>query len=412
MAADPPSARFRQGDPRPIGFQEDPSAAHVDAAGEALVELAETVNRASKTGGDYQELSVCFCSVYYSPGTPFQLYAFHINDIDGEGNFVDPRSEGAEVRLAVVVNHPAEVQVESALGFLFELIERGKAVEAAKVEDDLSQIDIQAEASDKRADAEFLDRMRFGWQEAARRAAQLASEAGLYLRVRYQRDVFTDRDELVRRVPALRAAYNRLDSVRRAVDNLVSMVGGGHPQIRFPGASTQMREVLQSNIAVLGLRQFQNQALRDAEVCGNGYLVIGQGREVAPRCLRPEEVEIIGDDEFIEWSDGERRPLAKVLHLRGLDQLDSPYGMSALEPYLFAVEQVRIFDQSRRLYERALEEEAAPAQIREEAPAMIELSRRSTDAVEARLTQLLGHSRDRLPAAKKDLYFPGQEEIH
>jgi hypothetical protein len=412
VSANPPSARFRQGDPRPIGFQEDPPAAHVDAASEALVDLAETVSRASKPGRDRNELAVCLCSVYYSPGTPFQLYAFHINDIDAEGKFVDPRSEGAEVRLAVVVNHPAEVQVESALGFLFELIERGKAVEAAKANDDLSQIDIQAEASDKRAAAEFLDRMRFGWQEAARRVAQLAGEAGLCLRVRYQRDVFTEREELVRRLPALRTTYNRLDSVRRAVDNIVSMVGGGHPQIRFPGASTQMRELLQSNIAVFGLRHFQNQALRDAEVCGNGYLVSGQGREIAPRCLRPEEVEIVGDGEFIEWSNGKQQPLSNVLHLRGLDQLDSPYGMSVLEPYLFAADQVRVFDESRSLYERVLRDAAAPPQIREEAPRMIELSHRSIDAIEGKLTQLLGYSRDRLPAAKKDLYFPGQEEIH
>jgi hypothetical protein len=379
--------------------------------GEALEALAALVNDAARGGKGHQRLAVCLSSVNYAVGTPFQLFAFHVNDVDEQGVFIDPRSPGSEVRLALIVNHPVEVQVESALGFLFELIERGKAVTAAQQSDDLSEIDRQTAAGDKRAAAEFLDRMRFGWQEAARRVAQYAGEEGLRLEVRYQRDVFTERDQLVRRMPALRRAYNQLDSVRRAVDNMVSMVGGGHPQVRFPGAPTELRELLQSNFALSGLRHFQNQAMRDAEVYGNGYLVMGENSELAIRCLRPEDVEIGTGGDFFELHGGGRRLLSNVLHLRGLDQFDSPYGMSTLEPFLFAADQVRVFEESRELYKRALGDPGAPSQTRAQAPAMIELSERSIEGIETRLSQLLSYSRDRLPAARKDIYFPGQEEL-
>jgi hypothetical protein len=85
--------------------------------------------------------------------------------------------------------------------------------------------------------------------------------------------------------------------------------------------------------------------------------------------------------------------------------------MSTLEPFLFAADQARVFEESKKLYERALADPAAPARVREEAPAMIELSARQIENIEKRLTQLLSHSRDRLPAARSDLYFPGQEQM-
>ena len=411
MSYDPPSVRYTPGDPKPIGFQDHPSVGHIDRTSDAIADLLQTVNDAEPHIKGLDEQAVCICNVRFAPGTPYELYGFHINEFDVDDEFLDPRREGGEVRFAVVVNHTTEVQVEVVLGFLFELVERGRVVEAAQRRGDVTQIDLEAQEGDKRAGEELLDRMRFGWREAAKRVAQLAAEEGLRLRLRYQRDVFHEREELVNRMPALRNVYNELDSVRRAVDNTVSMVGGSYPHLRFPGAPAQARELVQAHLAIFGLRQFQNQSMRDAEVCGNGYMSFAAGAEVAPRCLRPEDVLVTESGGFAELGPDGPLPLEGVLHLRGLEQIDSPYGMSVLEPHVFALTEARIARESRRLAELALARRDLPEEILLEAPQKIEQADRWEAAIEERLTRILGFTRDSLPQAKSELYFPGQKDM-
>ena len=409
MTVNPPSARFEPGDPRPIGFQNTASDDHIDRASEALEALAAEVNRGATGAG--KELLVCLCNVRFTPGSPFLLFGFYIHDIDGEGHFLDPNEEGREVRFALVVNHPAEVQVESGLGFLFQLVERRRVVEEVQAQGDLSEIDRLTSEADQKADREFIDAARFGWREAASAVARKARESGRILRVRYQRDPFSSRQELAHRMPALRQAYNEIDAARRAIDNTVSMVGGSHPHIRFAGAPARARDFAQSNLTVLALRQFQNQTTRDAEVCGNGYMLFTEGADLSPRCLRPETVEIDASGQYFEIADDIRRPVHGILHLRGLDQIDSSYGISVLESVLFALDQVRIFKESKAAAEKILTSPKAKAEHREWAQKTIALADRTLTATDERLSQLLGFPRDNLPNAKPDLYFLGQENL-
>jgi hypothetical protein len=409
MSANPPSARFEPGNPRPIGFQDVASRDHIDRASEALEELANEVNRGAVGGGE--EIAVCLCNVRFVPGSPFLLFGFYIHDVDGDGKFVDPSEEGREVRFAVVVNQPAEVQVESGLAFLFQLVERGRVIKEVLAEGDVSQIDRLTGEADQKADRDFADIARFGWREAAAAVARKARESGRTLRVRYQRDPFQSRDELARRMPALRQVYNEIDSARRAIDNTVSMVGGSHPHIRFSGAPARARDVAQSNLAVLAMRQFQNQATRDAEVCGNGYMVFAEDEDLSPRCLRPETVEVDLSGRYFEIVGNAHRRLDGVLHLRGLDQIDSPYGISVLESVLFALNDVRIYRESKAAAEKILAADAAKAEHREWAHKTIALADRTLSAIDERLSQLLGFPRDHLPEAKPDLYFLGQENL-
>jgi hypothetical protein len=408
MAMNPPSARFEPGNPRPIGFQDSASANHIDHASEALKDVADEVTLSASDG---KELAVCLCSVRFAPGSPFVLFGFHIMDIDEKGKFVDPTQEGHEIRFALVVNQPAEVQVESALAFLFQLVERQIAVQQAIARDEISEIDRLTQSADQAADREFADVIRFGWREAASTVGRKARDAGYVLRVRYQRDPLTSREELAQRMPALRSVYNEIDSARRAIDNTVSMIGGSHPHVRFGNAPSRARDLAQSNLATLAMRQFQNQVTRDAEVCGNGYMLFTEGADLSPRCLRPESVEIEARDRFYEIHENSRKPLDGVLHMRGLDQIDSPYGISVLESVLFALEQVRTFNQAKEFAEKILSSDEAKAEHRDWAEKNIALADRTLDAIEARLSQLLGFTRDHLPAAKPDLYFRGQEGL-
>jgi hypothetical protein len=409
VAANPPSARFEPGNPRPIGFQDEASPNHIDQASAVLDGVASEITRCSS--GQGTELAICLCNVRFSPGSPFVLFGFHILDIDDQGGFVDPTKEGHEVRFALVVNQPAEVQAESALAFCFQLVERQIVVARAIERDEISEIDRLTSEADRGADQEFADVVRYGWQEAAAAVARKANDAGLSLKVRYQRDPFSSRDELARRMPALRAVYDEIDSARRAIDNTVSMVGGSHPHVRLSRASGRARDVAQSTLAVLAMRQFQNQVTRDAEVCGNGYMVTSEEVDISPRCLRPEAVEIVAPGRFVEIRGSQRLPVDGVLHLRGLDQLDSPYGISVLESILFALEQVRTFKEAKGAAEHLLSSPKAGPDHRQWAQSTIALADRTLAGVETRLSQLLGFSRDHLPEARPDLYFKGQEEF-
>lgn len=230
---DPPSARFDAGNPRPIGFQDSPSAEHIDLASEALAALATEIGTGAGGTVGSEEIRLCLCSVRFVPGTPFQLYGFHVVDVGTDGEFTQPDEEGYEVRYALVVNHPAELQVEAAV--LFEALERHRVISAAREADDVSQVDLQAAEADAVADREFLDLARFGWREAAAGVVRKAAEIGVRVSVRYQRDPFHNREELARRMPLLRATYNEIDTARRAVDNTVSAIGGSYPHVRFGG---------------------------------------------------------------------------------------------------------------------------------------------------------------------------------
>jgi hypothetical protein len=411
MSANPPSARYVPGNPRPIGFQDVASSAHIDRASEALEGLVNEVNGRPDGGVEsLKELAVCLCNVRFVPGSPFQLFGFHILSVR-DGEFIDQREAGEEIRFAIVVNHPAEVQVESALAFLFQLIGRDRTVSAARKSGDLSDLDVQADDADSRADREFLDSMRFGWQEAAAAVARKAGEAGYRLRLRYQRDPLPQREELVERMPMFRELYDEVESIRRAVDNTVSTIGGSYPHMRFAGAPSVLRDTLQGNLVVFALRQFQNQTTRDAEVCGNGYLLFSEGADISPRCLAPESVEIGADGEYFEITDMGRKSLPRLLQLRGLDQIDSPYGISPFESTLYSLSNFRTFRQSADFATELIETgQATPDQLQWARQTMA-LSERVLSSTEERVSSLIGFHRDHLPEAKPDLYFPGQERF-
>ena len=77
------------------------------------------------------------------------------------------------------------------------------------------------------------------------------------------------------------------------------------------------------------------QTLRDAEVLGNGYLVLPTSPDEGPYNLRPEHVEILLGERFTVLREGRAEPVeAPVMHHRGVEQFDSPYGYSVLEPVL------------------------------------------------------------------------------
>lgn len=404
-----PSVRFHGDDPRPIGFVVELSDTHVEAASAVLEELAAAFGSPQDGGG---ELRVCLSSARYVPGFPFQLYSFRLVDFDDEGEVRDAVEAGDEVKYAFIVNHPVEVQREAALWFLYESVFRQVALRAPDA--DVNQADLTAARASEEARAEFAFRIASGWGEAARSLASRAAHAGLALRVRYQRDPFPDRESIVRRMPALRETYNTIEVAREFVDKIVSAIGGRDPRIIVGPGGSDVRTFIERHLLDIGLRHIIAQTTRDAHVLGNGYLVLPEDPDEGPFNLRPETVDVGDGGRFVVLAEDGREMEdydTKVLHLKGVEQFDSPYGFSILEAILPEWS-------TRRTMSRVLaatEALVARAPRTQERAAYLDdvraLVGRHNEASDKRLDRLLWYPRDWVPEAVEGLYLPGQERM-
>jgi hypothetical protein len=408
-----PSIRYGPDDPRPIGFLEEVTDAHLTAVGAALRQVCDVVASVAAPAGT-QPLRIRLCSTRYSPGFPFNLFAFNVVDFDEAGAFADAISAGGEITYALVANHAVEVQTEVALLFLFELVQRQQALKELLASDNpvADQVSATSAQADDEARKEFADRIRSGWAHTAKAAAQRAVAAGFSLDLRYEVDVLPTRESVVRRIPMLRAAYNDIDLAREVIDKTVAMIGGKDPRFSVRGLSPLEEGKLQRQFVSMDVRHWVSQTTRDAEVCGNGYLVTAADPYPTLYTLRPEEVEVLGKNEFrLVGPDGSRPISGHVLHIPGIEQFESPYGISFLEPVLAEYRTLRVFQEATAFARQLLQRADAGSRERAWAEATLGAAERNVRLVEEKLGQLLWYPRDWLQEAPEGLYFPGQERM-
>ena len=128
--------------------------------------------------------------------------------------------------------------------------------------------------------------------------------------------------------------------------------------------------------------------------------------------LRPEEVEITPDGRFLVEAAGETREVAgHVLHIRGIEQFESPYGISILEPILALYHTQQAFREPSEFAARVVEDYQPGSPEYVWAQRTLAASQASTEDFDSRLTRLLWFPRTWLPSAREGLYFPGQERM-
>jgi hypothetical protein len=400
-----PSERFRVGDPRPAGFQVELNDAQVSATVAALGEIAEEANMPDRGG---PQLRICLTSVGWTPGLPFNLYAFAIHDVDRDGH-VTTDAAVDEVRYAILANQPVDLQREIAITSLFQLIGRQTLVANA-----VSDRRVFTALPDRAADADQERRaaagqeLRGNWRTAIASLHAEAEAGGVSIRARYEPDPLPRRDDIVRRLPALRRAYDELELARDAIDRAAAMLS--QQPWRIVGGEERARRAAQERLETMQFTRYLSQAARDGYVCGNGYVRFGgEAGEARVRTLRPEQVEIRGG-RYIERSPaGDRDVTEGTVPVTGFGQLHSPYGVSALELALHAL---RVLDLQREMGERhaALRRRGLLIdQLRtlDDDEAIVE--RMFSDALEA-LRPMYQFFLS-LPAPPPDLYFPGQERL-
>lgn len=404
-----PSERARPGDPRQVGFQTEPTAEHVARSSDAIRGIAAQATMAGSSNA--RPLRVCFCHTRLAPRLPFNLYGFHLVGIDEMGRVRDSLADDYEIRYAIVVNQPVSLQSEVAIRFLFDLVGRqGPIADVAAERRAFSDLPSLVATADAAAAQTAWDSLRFSLTHAVSTLEARARTAGYRLELRYEVDPLPTRAAVAERVPALRRLYNEQTEVRDAVDRTVTALALHRGEIR--GGPEAVRALVQQQTALLGVRQFINQAFRDADVCGNGFLEFGfLGLDPRLQCLRPEAVEILGNDDFtIETSSGPVRLSNHVLHLRGLEQIESAYGISPWEPLLYVTQRDEIIRNVRRFAS-----EARRRGLRDQQEEALEGLERVVVSFERQVQQsldtLLWFPRQGLPEPSAALYFSGQERM-
>jgi hypothetical protein len=401
-----PSERYRISG-IPEGLTSFPDGAHISRAGEVLAELSSFLQRLSRAGG--QDLAVRFCHALMPIGLPPNLFGFHVWSVDQEGHLIEPLGGDDELSFAVIINQPVELQLESAISFLYQLAQRQQAVAAVgSGEGDILNLPEQAVAADRAAAHEVAERFRYGWREAARGAVDALAAAGFSLSVRYEVDVFPRREDLDRRLTLLRRLYNEIEPVRRSIDRIVGTIGGRGGSVR--GGTEAIRGWTQQQLALLDIRRYANHALRDAEVCGNGYLVFNDYEPFAPYAGRPEDVRV-GSRGVLELREehGWVIPGKPILHVRGIDQIHSPYGMSMLEPFMYAVYRFDQLGQVRDDQQEMLRSYSLTADQARELEAKVGLVERILKTTTADVTAMLRFFYDEIAEPERPLYLPGHE---
>jgi hypothetical protein len=98
-----------------------------------------------------------------------------------------------------------------------------------------------------------------------------------------------------------------------------------------------------------------------------------------------------------------------VLHVPGIEQFRSPYGISILEPVMAELRTRKVFEEASAFAERVIEDHGQDSAYAERVRTTIALSQRGIAASDERLGKLLWYPRDWVPNAREGLYFPGQE---
>ncbi|GFG63963.1 hypothetical protein MKUB_14530 [Mycobacterium kubicae] len=218
-------------------------------------------------------------------------------------------------------------------------------------------------------------------------------------------------EQIALQAPILRRIYNESTRARAAIDVLATLMSQG--MVTAGGGNAEIAGFVRDYLDLGLSRTYLAHVVRDAFVCGNGYLSWGQVPDEDIRLLRPESVAIQGDGTFIERTPEGDVLHRRVLHVKGASQADSPYGISILEPLVLLQIQKETADELKARA-AAWNVDAVPVEHREYALSMLPFAERTLETVETQTKNILGPVLDRntldvqVPAG---LYFAGAEKM-
>ncbi len=394
-------ARGRRDDDVVIG---QPAASHIARSGEALTEVADAFTRASSapSSASPRVLDVVISHADHQGFLTADLRFFHLPPVAEGGAVLDSFEPGRPVRFVFLVNQPVSVQVESAITSMSSLAARqAKIAQVQAGAEDVTEIDRWMAKSDDVARNEVVDVLRHGWQAATEYVVRQAVSAGFTFRVNYQSATAPKREEVVRRMPALRRAYNSMPTVRDAVDRFVSSIAPRGRIVAPPEVPEAVRAFAQQESSLGAWGRYTAELLRDALVVGNGYLAFDTSAPFKIYNLRPDDAVDVGDEMASPSSD--EAPV-HALHLRALQQPGSAYGLGIVELALPYLQQLDVFNETAAFANQVL---ATPARAdrHDWARRTLGLAERAADNADAKLRQVFAPMLSLLPEPVANLYF-------
>lgn len=400
-----PAARQPEGAATVSGYETAPSEAHLRALSSMLADLSD---RLTTTSASHRKAvkRVRLTLTALPLGLPTNFFYFPLTEVDDDG---EPRLLGNadEVTAVLIANQPLPLVREVVLRFFIDLIERsGPVQDVAEGRRDLGDLPSMISASEAETGLVAWESLADDWTRAIEVVKARAAANGFTLSVRHTASMFAHRDDLTRRIPALKRLYRQEPRVRRWVDHIVASSSPGELVVR--GGHEGIRLKIQQQTALTAIPQMLAQAVRDAYVCGNGFVAPEMvGLDMGARCYRPETTEVLPDGSIsTPGPDGAQHKIdGPVMHLRGAEQLDSSYGVSALEPFLNILEERRVIAESRAL------QAATPAHLQDRFERADAVSGLMEQALEQRILDLTGVIEQLPRQIPPDLYLAGSEDI-
>lgn len=392
-------------DPEP--YLQHVSRAHVEASAAALAELAALASTGPSRKGA-QLIRLRFGHLDHGGFLTNVRHGFAIMPVTPHGQLLG--IEG-EILYAIVLNHTVDLQLRTTLSLIASLLARQDMVRAARVPGtDGLDLDITATSVDQRAAVALQDSLRVkNWRDAALEIQQRAAASGYQLDLQFASPLLSQ-EEISQRAPALRHVYNHLPLARDAVDRVAAMMSRGFV-VRGEGVSAEALAASAALLDVGDIRHYTAHIMRDAFVCGNGYLAVPPPPNPL-RLYRPEHVEVTSDSFRVRDPVANLRlevPASGMLHLRGMNQVGGPLGVSTLEPLLILLGQM---EQAHYNVEHNVPIALATGteQARTWAQRAQDFERRIVAENEREVRDILGGGTLSLQPAPPDLYFPGQAD--
>lgn len=295
-------------------------------------------------------------------------------------------TEDSPLLYAVVANHPVDVQIQHTISFLARLVGR-RVLTSGLSGDSIKNVDVIGSQIDAQADQEVADLIRLqGWRAAAN-AVKVRAEASRSPLVVHAASPLMTHDQITRQVPIARRIYNESPSVRGAIDRLATQFSQGMNSMGGTNAETAgfVRDFLDLGLS----RTYTAHLVRDAYVCGNGYLLYGQVPDEDMRLLRPETVSIRDDGTYLETTASGTLVHRKVMHMTGATQDNSPYGISLLEPFV-SLQLQREIAEHILACAAAWDTDEVPDEVRQSQRARVPLAKRTLAKCEQSTREILG----------------------
>ncbi|HEX5117139.1 MAG TPA: hypothetical protein VFW65_18275 [Pseudonocardiaceae bacterium] len=380
----------------------DATPSHVDASASTLDELARVLS-SQPAGPDSTTLYVRIGHVDHGGFLNLRLHNFSIlRPSGGHNESADVAELSSPIHAteeqpfieAIVINQPIEIQIESALKTLATLVARQDLIQSKHLQ--LSNVDQITRETDASSYSDVADSMRkHGWRQAARDVSMAAVRAKLPLKVSYQAPLLTA-DEVAERCPILRSVYNSSGKVRAAVDKTVALTTQG--MIIRGDSSTEVMRYFVDLIDLASQRTYFAHLLRDASVCGNGYLQFGKVPDCEVVLLRPDDTAALS-----------RGLGPRTVHLNGMQQIDSDIGISEIEPLVLNTIQRDVFQDTLQRMGPFASDKTIPAEHKAQAEALIAQATRAIDSIEKTFDEILGPVTTNLLSPPSGLYFPDFE---